>query len=113
MTILNPDELDGLEGRIAQHVELNAFDSRAVHIVAQLIERVRQTQVILAEEGPVAAKESGEPIEHPAVKVERMASAEIRGWVKERPDLFGQRSHPSTEGSSSKGDKFGGFKLVK
>lgn len=105
--------LDELEAGLADGRELNEFDARAIKIVAQLIDRVREARMIIAEEGPVAAKESGEPIEHPAVKVERMASAEIRGWVKERPDLFGQRSHASTDDSGPKGDKFGGFKLVK
>lgn len=105
--------LDELEEGLADGRELNEFDARAVAIVAQLIGRVREAREIIAAEGPVAAKESGEPIEHPAVKVERMASAEIRGWVKERPDLFGQRSGSSAAGSASKADKFGGFKLVK
>lgn len=105
--------LDELEEGLADGRELNEFDARAVSIVSQLIGRVREAREIIAAEGAVAAKESGEPIEHPAVKVERMASAEIRGWVKERPDLFGQRSHASGEDSSPKGDKFGGFKLVK
>lgn len=84
--------LEELERALAGDRELNEFDTRAVAIVAQLIERVREARTIIVAEGPVAAKESGEPIEHPAVKVERMASAEIRGWIKERPDLFGQRS---------------------
>lgn len=105
--------LEELERALAGDRELNEFDTRAVAIVAQLIERVREARTIIAAEGPVAAKESGEPIEHPAVKVERMASAEIRGWVKERPDLFGQRSGSSGADSASKADKFGGFKLVK
>lgn len=99
--------------RLSDGRQLTAFDQDAVTTVAGLLERVAQAQAIIAAEGPVAAKESGEPIEHPAVKVERMASAEIRGWVKERPDLFGQRSGSSAAGSASKADKFGGFKLVK
>ncbi len=106
-------DVDGLEMALAGDRELNEFDARAVKIVAQLIERVREAREIIAAEGPVAAKESGEPIEHPAVKVERMASAEIWGWVKERPDLFGQRSGSPGADSASKVDKFGGFKLVK
>ena len=89
--------LDELEEGLADGRELNEFDARAVKIVAQLIGRIREAREIIAAEGPVAAKESGEPIEHPAVKVERMASAEIRGWIKERPDLFGA---PKEEESS-------------
>ncbi|OFK27224.1 terminase [Corynebacterium sp. HMSC062E11] len=105
--------LEDLEKGLADGRELSEFDARAVAIVAQLIGRVREAREIIAAEGPLAAKESGEPIEHPAVKVERMASAEIRGWVKERPDLFGQRSGSSGADLASKADKFGGFKLVK
>ncbi|OFT67732.1 P27 family phage terminase small subunit [Corynebacterium sp. HMSC05D03] len=105
--------LEDLEKGLADGRELSEFDARAVAIVAQLIGRVREAREIIAAEGPLAAKESGEPIEHPAVKVERMASAEIRGWVKERPDLFGQRSGSAGADSASKADKFGGFKLVK
>lgn len=106
-------DIEGLEKALGGDGNLNEFDARAVDIVAQLIGRVREARAIIAEEGPVAAKESGEPIEHPAVKVERMASAEIRGWVKERPDLFGARAHGDAGNGASKGDKFGGFKLVK
>ncbi|MGJ4108548.1 P27 family phage terminase small subunit [Corynebacterium macclintockiae] len=93
--------------------ELSEFDSRAVTIVAQLIERVQEAREIIAAEGAVVDKGSGEPIEHPAVKVERMASAEIRGWVKERPDLFGARPANAGHVSGANVDKFGGFKLVK
>ena len=106
-------DIESLENALNGDRELNEFDARAVAIVAQLIQRVREAREIIAAEGPVAAKESGEPIEHPAVKVERMASAEIRGWVKERPDLFGARAHSDAGEGASKGDKFGGFKLVK
>lgn len=70
---------------------LSDFDAQAVETVAALLDRVRQAQDVVAKEGIIASKESGEPIEHPAVKVERAASAEIRGWVKERPDLFGEK----------------------
>lgn len=104
--------LDDVEKALAGDRALNEFDERAVQIVSQLIVRVRQARLIIADEGPVAAKESGEPIEHPAVKVERMASAEIRGWVKERPDLFGQRSRGEAREPKPKANKFGGFKVV-
>lgn len=106
-------DIEDLEKALGGDGDLSEFDARAVAIVAQLIGRVREAREIIAAEGPLAAKESGEPIEHPAVKVERMASAEIRGWVKERPDLFGQRSGSAGTDSASKVDKFGGFKLVK
>lgn len=72
-------------------LQLNTFDRAAVEAVAALIIRSEQCQKILESEGPVSAKESGELIEHPAAKVERQASLELRGWVKDRPDLFGER----------------------
>ena len=99
--------LEKIEARIRAHSELNGFDTEATQIVAGLIERVRQAQRIIAMEGPLASRESGEPIEHPAVKVERMASAEIRGWVKERPDLFGEQKQ-----GGPKRERFKGFKAV-
>ncbi|MGV0327316.1 P27 family phage terminase small subunit [Corynebacterium confusum] len=98
--------------RLSDGRQLTAFDQDAVATVAGLLERVAQARSIIAAEGPVAAKESGEPIEHPAVKVERMASAEIRGWVKERPDLFGKRSQGAQSSGGSAKEKFGGFKVV-
>lgn len=100
-------DIGEIEARIQAHSELNGFDTEAVQIVAALIQRVRQAQHIISMEGPLAAKESGEPIEHPAVKVERQASAEIRGWVKERPDLFGEQKQ-----AGPKREKFTGFKAV-
>lgn len=96
-----------IEARIRAHSDLGGFDAEAVQIVAALIQRVRQAQQVIAMEGPLAAKESGEPIEHPAVKVERQASAEIRGWVKDRPDLFGEQKQ-----AGPKREKFTGFKAV-
>ncbi|WP_018119408.1 P27 family phage terminase small subunit [Corynebacterium mastitidis] len=80
-----------LEDRISSGHSLNGFDTEAVETVAGLIRRVRDAERIIATEGPIIEDEKGMPVEHPAVKVERMASAEIRGWVKERPDLFGKR----------------------
>ena len=96
-------DIESLENALNGGRELNEFDARAVAIVAQLIQRVREARAIIAEEGPVAAKGSGEPIEHPAVKVERMASAEIRGWVKERPDLFGAQEEDKTSSNEGVG----------
>lgn len=103
----------GLVKALAGDRELSEFDSRAVTIVAQLIERVQEAREIIAAEGAVVDRASGDPVEHPAVKVERMASAEIRGWVKERPDLFGARPADAGHVSGVNVDKFGGFKLVK
>lgn len=77
------DEYDALERHqelvheLAAGRQLNTFDSAAVDAVAALVVRREQCQLILAAEGPTAARESGEPIEHPAAKVERQASSDF------------------------------------
>lgn len=82
-------DLNALEERIARGRELNAFDQQVVDTVAELIRRVREAAQLIREEGMVSYSERG-AVEHPAVKIERQASMEIRGWVKDRPDLFGE-----------------------
>lgn len=79
--------------RIRAGRELNHFDMSAVETVAGLVLRVLDAQAIIAEEGAVIV-EGGQQVEHPAVVVERRASQEIRGWVKDRPDLFGVQKQP-------------------
>lgn len=83
------DGLDGLESRLVDGRDLGPFDREVVETVAALIGRVREAARIVADEGSIVNDKLGLPMEHPAVKVERMASAELRGWVKDRPDLFG------------------------
>ena len=107
-------DVDGLEARLSRGRVLDGFDCEAVETVADLIARVREARAIVADEGIVTARPSGELVEHPAVKVERMASAEIRGWVKDRPDLFGEQ-RCQVDGAGGVEDarsKFGGFKVV-
>lgn len=97
---------------------LNEVDSEAVKAVAGLTVRIRDARDLLDNEGVVTSTDRGVLIEHPAAKVERMASAEIRGWVKDRPDLFGERGKKSADDSfddkpQSGKEKFGGFTLVR
>ncbi|WP_288833684.1 P27 family phage terminase small subunit [uncultured Corynebacterium sp.] len=107
-------DVDRLEARLSRGRKLDGFDREAVETVADLIVRVREARAIVADEGVVVARPSGELMEHPAVKVERMASAEIRGWVKDRPDLFGeQRRVDDAGGVGDARSKFGGFKVVR
>lgn len=81
------DEVEALRaGR-----DLNHFDLAAVETVAGLILRVREAQEAIQREGTIVDDGKGFPVEHPALSVEKRASQEIRGWVKERPDLFGQQ----------------------
>lgn len=100
--------LDGLEEQIASHGNLNRFDKEAVKTVSALIRRVREAQLAISVDGIVVSNDRGTPIENPACRVERGASAELRGWVKDRPDLFGEQRSVVQQA-----DKFGGFKAVK
>lgn len=53
--------------------------------------RVRDAQERITEEGLVVADDKGNPVEHPAIKIERKAQNEIRRWMKDfaRPAHFG------------------------
>ena len=82
-------DVDRLEAILARGHDLSGFDAEAVRTVAALVGRLRDAAAIIADEGSIIDDRSGVPVEHPAVKVERMCSAELRGWVKDRPDLFG------------------------
>lgn len=104
--------LDEEVARLRDGRELNPFDAEAVEIVAGLTLRARDARESVEREGAIIDDGKGFPIEHPALLVEKRASAEIRGWVKERPDLFGQRSCGMQSSGVSAKDKFGGFKVV-
>ena len=81
------DEVEALRaGR-----DLNHFDLAAVETVAGLILRVREAQEAIQREGTIVDDGKGFPVEHPALVIEKRASQEIRGWVQQRPDLFGQQ----------------------
>lgn len=89
-------------------VDLNLtskFDSEAVEVVAGLLTRIDEARADIAARGVVV-----DGRENPACLTERTASAELRGWVKERPDLFGARGHQAVTGSSE--SLKGKFKVV-
>ena len=69
---------------------LTAVDKSAVEAVAGLTMRVAEARRVLEAEG-ITIEVRGELKEHPAVGVEKKCSQEIRGWVEQRPDLFGQQ----------------------
>lgn len=96
-----------IEARIRAHSDTDGFDAEALQIVAALIQRVREAQALIEVQGTIWLDHHGNPQEHPAVKVERQASAEIRGWVKDRPDLFEEQ-----RSAGPKREKFTGFKAV-
>ena len=84
-----PDRFESLVGGLCADLGgLPTFDRRAVEAVAGLLLRVEDARAYIAEYGAVVDSR-----ENPACLTERTASAEIRGWVKERPDLFGPRVH--------------------
>lgn len=76
--------------RLAAGRPLTAADKSAVEAVAGLTMRVAEARRVLEAEG-ITIEVRGELKEHPAVGVEKKCSQEIRGWVEQRPDLFGQQ----------------------
>ena len=76
--------------RLAAGRQLTAVDMSAVEAVAGLTMRVAEARRVLEAEG-ITIEVRGELKEHPAVGVEKKCSQEIRGWVEQRPDLFGQQ----------------------
>lgn len=102
------DSFDDIERRIIGKRQLNAFDQEAVETVAVLIARAREAERIIRDAGPIASNDRGVPIEHPAVRIERGASAELRGWVKDRPDLFGEQH----DADAAKGNGLRKFRVV-
>ena len=76
--------------RLAAGRPLTEVDKSAVEAVAGLTMRVAEARRVLEAEG-ITVDVRGELKEHPAVGVEKKCSQEIRGWVEQRPDLFGQQ----------------------
>lgn len=76
--------------RLAAGRTLTEVDRSAVEAVAGLTMRVAEARRVLDAEG-ITVEVRGELKEHPAVGVEKKCSQEIRGWVEQRPDLFGQQ----------------------
>lgn len=85
------DRLTEMAEKLRAGRELNEFDEQAVLAVAGLYLRLQDAQRAIANEGTIVDDGKGMPIEHPALVIEKRASQEIRGWVKDRPDLFGEQ----------------------
>lgn len=77
--------------RIRAGRDLNPFDQSVVETVASLTLRAADARDAWINEGSVIDDGKGFPIPHPALEIEKAASAELRGWVKSRPDLFGEQ----------------------
>lgn len=84
------DRLAAEVERLAAGRPLTEVDKSAVEAVAGLTMRVAEARRVLEAEG-ITIEVRGELKEHPAVGVEKKCSQEIRGWVEQRPDLFGQQ----------------------
>lgn len=83
------DRLKKEKERLLDGRELSPFDEEAVEIVASLTLRLKDARERLEQEGSIIEDSKGLPVEHPALSIEKRASAELRGWVKDRADLFG------------------------
>ena len=97
--------------RIRDGRELTPFESSAVFAVARLIVEMELAGRLVAEEGLIVDDGRGGQAEHPALMVEKRCSAEIRGWVKDRPDLFGVVVAP-TQPEKPAGGGLAKFKVV-
>lgn len=100
------DEVERLrDGR-----ELTPFDLSVMETVAGLNLRLIDARARIDAEGTIIEDSHGFPVEHPALAIEKRASAEIRGWVVQRADLFGapKRKSPGVGGRGG----FPGLKAV-
>lgn len=85
------EDISELVEHLANGRVLSPFDMEAMQTVAGLIMRLRSARAAIVASGGQIIVDDGKgfPVEHPALLVEKRASAELRGWVKDRPDLFG------------------------
>lgn len=87
-----PQRLKDEADRLAAGMTLNPFDAEVVEIVAGLTLRAKDARESIEREGLIIEDGKGFPVEHPGLLIEKRASAELRGWVKDRPDLFGAKT---------------------
>lgn len=100
-------ELAGEVERLKNGRELSPFDSEVMEVVAGLTLRLRFVRETIEREGQIVDDGKGFPVEHPCLAIEKRASSELRGWVKDRPDLFGEQKVKPV-----KVNKFEGFKAI-
>lgn len=90
--------------KITDGRQLSPFDKEVVSIVASLTIRARDARERIDRDGSIIDDGKGFPVEHPALLIEKRASMELRGWVKDRPDLFGEKK--STDSGRPRRAKF-------
>lgn len=100
--------------RLLNGRKFDPFDDELFNIVAALTLRLKDSRESLAREGSVIDDGKGFPVEHPALAIEKRASMELRGWVKDRPDLFGASGGGTAAAAPAKPTrrKFTGMKSV-
>jgi P27 family predicted phage terminase small subunit len=69
-----------LQGQVAADIPPAAMEAICVQM-----HRMRTAQERISEEGIVVADPKGNPVPHPALAVEKQASAELRTWLKLYP----------------------------
>jgi len=85
---------------------LNAFDRRVVDLVEGLLEDFQAARSEIERSGLMVRNDYGDLEENPAAQASRRASAELRGWVKERPDLFGPHQPGALDSGPSRLEKY-------
>lgn len=63
-------------------VEPDGLEAPAIEAYATAVGRMRDARTRIDEEGMIVADDRGQPTIHPAITVERAASAEVRKWVE-------------------------------
>lgn len=96
------DEVEELTQRIVAELErdLSASEMSAVRAFATQTVYLHDARELVARDGMVQFNEqTGMVSPHPAVGIAKAASAELRGWLTARPELFARAAAGSGEGS--------------
>lgn len=99
------DDVDNVV-RLPVREGLNAFDRRVVDLVEGLLEDFQAARSEIERLGLMIRNDYGDLVENPAALAARRASAELRGWVKERPDLFGPHQPATQDVGPSRLEKY-------
>lgn len=84
---------------LSNNRDLNLIDLQAIEAYAGQLFRMRVARALLRVDGIIIEGLRG-PMTHPAVAIEKEASAEMRQWITRRPDLFA----PPEEGETVDAD---------
>ena len=87
--------------------DASPVDRKAIETVIGLADQIEKARKEIEADGLTFTNDKGGIVEHPAARIERAASAELRGWIKDRPDLFGAQA-----GGRPKRERFTGLKAV-